>query len=150
MPKDHNARANLAWAATLALSGVSGAALRGGDWSVHAIEHGISATHTEVAHGAGLGVIYPAWILYMQQYSPDIFKRWAMNVWNTDTTEKAVVKFMDKLHQWKAPTTLHELHITRQNIPHITANVMAAGYKPGALKQLDAADITAILEQCYE
>lgn len=146
--QDHSARANLAWAATLALNGITGAALRGGDWSVHAIEHGISALHSDIAHGAGLGVVYPAWIRFMQPHSPEIFERWAKTVWNASTTENAVQNFIGKLKDWKAPVTLHDLHISPEAIPNITANIMAAGYKPGAIKQLDEKDIQTILTMC--
>ena len=33
--KDYVARANLAWSATLALNGISGVGLQGGDWACH-------------------------------------------------------------------------------------------------------------------
>ncbi len=84
-PCNYSARANLAWAATLGLNGISGVALHGGDWASHQIEHGISALHPEIAHGAGLAVVFPAWIYYMNRYNTDIFKRWAKNVWNSVT-----------------------------------------------------------------
>jgi len=63
-PKNYDLRASFAWAATLALNGTCSAGHGFGDWGVHSIEHGVSAVFPEVAHGAGLGVIYPAWLKY--------------------------------------------------------------------------------------
>jgi len=78
---DLEARANLAWAATLALNGVSAAQLKG-DWASHDIEHAISALHPEVAHGAGLAVVFPAWITHVWKENEPTFRRWARNVWD--------------------------------------------------------------------
>ena len=71
--KNYQARANIAWSATLALNGISGIALKGGDWSSHRLEHGISALHPDIAHGAGLAVVFPAWIKYTQNENPEQF-----------------------------------------------------------------------------
>lgn len=60
-PNDYNARANFAWAATCALNGLSGIATKGGDWGIHMQEHAMSAIKPEVSHGAGLGVVLPAY-----------------------------------------------------------------------------------------
>ncbi len=78
---DYEARANLAWAATLALNGTSGIGLNEGDWACHAIEHSFSALHQEIAHGEGLGVIFPAWIGYVSDRAPARFAAWAKEVW---------------------------------------------------------------------
>ena len=69
-PGDYAARANLAWAATLALNGISGAMLDGGEWSTHTMEHAVSALHPTVAHAEGLGVLFPAWYTLCQLCQP--------------------------------------------------------------------------------
>ena len=48
------------WAGTLAHNGVCGTG-REEDWSSHAIEHELSALYG-VTHGAGLAVVFPAWL----------------------------------------------------------------------------------------
>jgi alcohol dehydrogenase YqhD (iron-dependent ADH family) len=70
-------RANLAWAASLALNGLTGVGLREGDFAIHRIETAMSAVFPEIAHGAGLGVLFPAWILYVKDYNAPTFARWA-------------------------------------------------------------------------
>ena len=55
-PNDIEARSQLSWASTMALSGILSG--RDGGWPMHAIEHAISA-HTDVSHGRGLAAILP-------------------------------------------------------------------------------------------
>lgn len=35
---------------------------KGGCWAVHYLEHAIGAIYPEVSHGAGLGVVFPAFV----------------------------------------------------------------------------------------
>jgi alcohol dehydrogenase YqhD (iron-dependent ADH family) len=130
LQKDHcnlTARSNLAWALTLALNGISGAGLLNGDWSVHTIEHAVSAIHPEVAHGAGLAVIFPAWILYMHHYNPETFKRWAKNIWHCNNVPDAVKKMREKYSLWGAPISLTALGIEKEEIPKIAENATQKG-----------------------
>lgn len=59
-PENYDARANLMYASSMALNGVLfyGSEV---DWSVHPIEHVISA-HYDLTHGVGMGILYPAWM----------------------------------------------------------------------------------------
>jgi len=145
---DYNSRANLAWSATLALNGISGIALRGGDWATHRIEHAISALHPEVAHGAGLGVIMPAWIKYVYKYNQKTFERWAKEIWNEDTVDSAIQKLKEKYRFWSAPTTLRELGISENEIQSIAKNALLNGII-GNLKNLSFVDIVEILKIAY-
>jgi len=79
-PGDYAARASLAWASTMALNGAAGAGLGDGDWATHALEHGLSGVHPEIAHGTGLGILFPAWILYCQdQHFETVYKNEKLN-----------------------------------------------------------------------
>ncbi len=68
-PTDFHARANVEFAGTLAHNGLVGCGRRE-DWASHAMEHEISAMHPNVAHGAGLAVVLPAWMAYMAHHKP--------------------------------------------------------------------------------
>lgn len=83
-PNDYPARATLMWASTLALNGIIGAGVVG-DWASHMIEHELSA-HYGIAHGAGLAVVFPAWMRHIYKANPSRFRRFAENVWGVDTT----------------------------------------------------------------
>ena len=56
---------------------------RKGDWSSHMIEHEISAIN-DIAHGAGLAIVFPAYLSYV--YKNDIARmvQFAVRVWNVD------------------------------------------------------------------
>lgn len=150
-PQNYNARATLAWSSILALNGISGAGLYGGDWACHTIEHGISALHPEVAHGAGLAVVFPAWIKYVHLLNHNQFLRWAKNVFNKNNVESAILALKDKYTSWGVPTSLRQLGIKKAEIPMIVENVLQAGKirEIGNIKKLDLADITEILNIAF-
>lgn len=108
---DYTARANLALSATLALNGLSGMGLAGGDWGCHGIEHACSALHPEIAHGEGLGVIVPTWIEYLGEKYPSRFLRWAKAMWHEDSISSAICRFRDKLQSWGLASSLRDLGI---------------------------------------
>jgi alcohol dehydrogenase len=116
---DYVARANLAWSATLALNGMSGIGLKGGDWACHSIEHACSALHPEIAHGEGLAVIFPVWIEYLGEKQPSRFLRWAHSVWNEDSISLAVRSFRNKLQSWGMAASLRDLGIKQEELSKI-------------------------------
>jgi alcohol dehydrogenase YqhD (iron-dependent ADH family) len=59
---DYAARAEIMWAGALAHNGLLDTG-RGGDWASHALDHELSALF-DIAHGAGLAIMFPAWIKY--------------------------------------------------------------------------------------
>lgn len=67
-PCDYQARANIMWSGTLAHNGICGTGRRE-DWVSHAMEHEISALYG-VTHGAGLAVVFPAWMTFMAEHRP--------------------------------------------------------------------------------
>jgi alcohol dehydrogenase YqhD (iron-dependent ADH family) len=142
---DYNARSNLSWAATLALNGISGAGLSHGDWSSHEIEHSLSALYPNLAHGAGLGIVFPAWILYVQDMNPETFKRWAKNIWQADSVGEAVKRMKQKISDWESPTSLLEIGIREEEFSKIIENLMQVT-AIGKLKKLGKKDFQEILK----
>ena len=62
-PDNYEYRAQMMWLSTVALNGTLASGKKGGDWGVHSLEHSLSFV-TDIAHGAGLAAIYPAWLRY--------------------------------------------------------------------------------------
>jgi len=143
-PRDYDARANLAWAASLALNGLTGVGLREGDFATHRLETAMSAVFPAIAHGAGLAVLFPAWILYMQGHNPATFARWARAVWEAETVPEAVHQMRRTFQDWGAPTTLGDLGVSEADIPAVVAAARKVGTL-GRLKELTDADLEAIL-----
>lgn len=78
--RDYDARANLMWAATIAHNDLLGTG-REEDWASHGIEHQLSA-HYDIAHGAGLAIIFPAWMTYVHGHDVKLFAQFAREVWS--------------------------------------------------------------------
>lgn len=147
-PSDLVARGNLAWCATLALNGISGIGLKGGDWACHQIEHAFSAMHPDIAHGEGLGVVFPAWIEYMNDKDSTRFQRWARNVWNEDSVSRAVQRFRDKIAGWGMATSLRDLGIKDSELPEIL-RLITVNPSVGGLSKFNAQDVEALLMLAY-
>jgi alcohol dehydrogenase YqhD (iron-dependent ADH family) len=81
-PRDYDAWAELMWAGTIAHNNLLNTG-RIGDWASHDIEHELSGIY-DVAHGAGLAVVFPAWMKHTLARDPARFAQWAARVWNVD------------------------------------------------------------------
>lgn len=142
---DYEARSELAWCASLALNGITGVAMNGGEWTVHRIEHALSAFYPSVAHAEGLAVVFPAWIKYVSGKSPERFLRWSQNVFNVDTLEDGIDAYIKLLEKWNAPTKLYQLNIKSEEIPALAENAMRQGTLGNKYK-IEYEDVVKILE----
>lgn len=80
---DHyNAWGEMMWAGTIAHNNLLNTG-RIGDWASHDIEHELSGAY-DIAHGAGLAIVFPAWMKYVYQHDITRFAQFAVRVWNVD------------------------------------------------------------------
>lgn len=143
---DYEARANLAWASTMALNGMSEIGLIGGDWACHAIEHAFSALHPQIAHGEGLAVIFPAWIGFVSMRKPELFCNWAREVWGELNINRALHLFRQKLGKWEMPTSLRDLSLKEEDLPRLVELVFFSGVQEiGGIYKLNQADLKSLL-----
>lgn len=77
-PTDYTARASLMWASSVSHNDLTGAG-RFFAGTCHRLEHEMSAKY-DVAHGAGLAVVFPAWAKYVYRLAPERFARFAREV----------------------------------------------------------------------
>lgn len=87
-PENYNARANIMWAGTMAHNGICGCG-KTEDWVSHFMEHEISAVYG-VTHGAGLAVVFPAWMTYMAKHKPERVIQFAYNVMKVSPTNDQI------------------------------------------------------------
>ena len=120
-PTDYDARANLMWCGTIAHNGICGVG-REEDWASHFMEHEISAVYG-VTHGAGLAVIFPAWLTWMAGHNPHKPAQFARRVWhiadsgNTEADAKAGIQALKTfLRSIGMPLTFAELGIDNPDI----------------------------------
>jgi len=78
-PKNYEARATICWAGTIAHNDSLGVG-RVEDWATHGLEHELSALY-DVTHGAGLAVMFPAFMKYTVDVDILRYRRFAVNVW---------------------------------------------------------------------
>ncbi len=94
-PEDYDARAEIMWVGTLAHNGLAGCGLgiprlRDGDWTCHGLEHELSALDTKITHGAGLAVIFPAWMRYVWREHPERFLEFGSQVFGIEPVDPEV------------------------------------------------------------
>ncbi len=115
-PDDYDARANLMWASTLALNGLTGSGKQGA-WSCHPIEHELSAFY-DITHGVGLAILTPRWMNYaLNEETEEKFAQFARNVWgiqesvNHLAAKEGIQKTYDYFKACGIPMTLPEVGI---------------------------------------
>ena len=124
-PDDYQARANIMWAGMMAHNNCCGVG-RDQDWASHNLEHELSALY-DCAHGAGLAVVFPAWMEYTMNHDVMRFAQIANRVWgcamdfqNPEVTAKAGISaFRTFLKSIGMPQTMAELGGKEEDIPYL-------------------------------
>ncbi len=145
--ENYEARASLCLAATLALNGTSGMMMEKG-WSLHRIEHGLSAIYPKIAHGAGLGILFPAWCEHVYKNNEPIFLRWAKEVYNTQNIIDAIQKMKNQFSKWGAPTSLKQLDVKEEDLVLIADNIFMNPEFKGIIN-FTKEDVLTILKNAY-
>ncbi len=123
-PENYAPRSQIMWASTVAHNDLLGTG-RVEDWASHQIEHELSGMY-DVTHGAGLAIIFPAWMKYVYQENPERFAQFAVRVWNVDpnffSLEETALRGINELEAFYRsiglPTRLNDLEpeITDQDM----------------------------------
>jgi alcohol dehydrogenase YqhD (iron-dependent ADH family) len=122
-PLDYESRANIMWAGMVAHNNICGVG-RDQDWSSHAIEHELSALY-DVAHGAGLAVVFPAWMKYVMHHDVERFAQLAVRVWgctydsmNVEKTAlEGITYFENFIKSIGMPLSFSEIGAREEDIP---------------------------------
>ncbi|MDD3597215.1 iron-containing alcohol dehydrogenase [Sulfuricurvum sp.] len=120
-PENYNARAEFAWAATQALNGTTYLGVEGASYPNHMIEHSLSALYN-VAHGAGLSVIMPAWMKWYVSRNEKQFERFAKNIFGKATANEGIEALEAWFDKIKTPTRLSQFVIKASEIDSIVEN----------------------------
>lgn len=151
VPDDYEARSNLMWTGSIALNHLFTFG-KGGGWSVHPIEHELSAFY-DLTHGVGLAILTPAWMKYV--LSDATVKRFAMyarNVWDVDDEDDRAAanagiylteRFFKELEM---PSKLSDVGIDDSRLAEMAAEaVRTSSLSTKAYVKLDASDVEAIM-----
>lgn len=151
-PENYDAWAEVMWAGTIAHNDLLDTG-RIGDWASHNIEHELSGIY-DVPHGAGLAVVFPAWMKYVYKYNIDKFVQFAVRVWNVDMSfespERTALEGINRLEKFfkeiGLPVTLKELNIPDDRLDEMALKCTESGTKTqGNLKKLNKDDVYNIL-----
>ena len=145
-PNDYDARAEFAWVAIQALNGLTPAGTAGGNFPNHMIEHSLSALYN-VAHGAGLAIVIPAWMKWYENQNPEQFKRFAKEIFNEEDTGKGIEKLENWFAKIGAPVTLKDANIPREGIGTLAENASGLANMWGMGEAYSEEIITKILEK---
>ena len=151
--ENYEARANLMWASTLGLNGLTGVG-KSGVWSCHSMEHSLSAYY-DITHGAGLATLTPSWMRYVLcDETLHKFCEFARNVWKLsgeDSFElaKAGIDALENFFKESGlPMKLSDYGIDDSKFEEMAdkatlGNKLATGYRP-----LTKEDVVAIYKMC--
>jgi len=151
-PENYSARANIMWAGTLAHNGICGVG-RDEDWASHGLEHELSALYN-VAHGAGLAVMFPAWMQYVYTSGIDRFVQFAIRVWNIEftgdkkeTALRGIKALKDFFSSLGLPVNFEQLGAKASDIDKLIDTLkINSGGQLGNFRKLDMNDARMIYE----
>jgi alcohol dehydrogenase YqhD (iron-dependent ADH family) len=144
-PDNYEARGEFAWAATQALNGSTFTGVEGNSFDTHIVEHAMSALFN-IAHGAGLSIVLPAWMKWHKEQNMAQYTRFAKEVFGVDGAEAGI----DRLETWfkkiGTPVKLEEGNIPRNAIADLAENAHGLASNWGVGEKYTKEVITEILE----
>lgn len=150
-PDNYEARANLMWASTQALNGLTSAG-KGGAWTCHPIEHELSAFY-DITHGVGLAIVTPRWMRYiLSENTVEKFAEYARNVWDIQEEDnwKAANYGIDATEEFfrdcGIPMKLSEVGIDESKFEAMAEDAVKFGGLEYAYVALEKKDVVEILK----
>ncbi len=154
-PDNYEARANIMWASSLSHNNLTGCG-RINALPVHQLEHAVSGEYDNVAHGAGLAVLFPAWAKYVYTYNIPRFAQFARNVWGVNEADdkKAAEIGIESMSEFfkliGMPSTLREFGINLDAIDKLTDLCTFNNTRTvNSVIKLGNREIKDIFELCY-
>lgn len=153
-PEDYGARAEIMLCGTFAQNDMTGVG-REQDWFNHGLEHQISGFY-DLAHGAGLGISFPAWMEYLSEKKECTEKlaQYAVRVWNVEmdfrcpekTAKEGARRLKEFVRKSGLPLTLQEAGIGTERFEEIADNMTDKGqHTCGAFYPMTKQDILDLL-----
>lgn len=122
-PTNYAVRANVMWAATMALNGLIGVGVPQ-DWATHMIGHELTAMHG-LDHAQTLAVVLPAVMQHQRDKKRAKLLQYGRRVWNLNHSDEdalidaAIAATREFFEQMGTPTTLSGYGVSRESIPKL-------------------------------
>ncbi|MGX7023243.1 iron-containing alcohol dehydrogenase [Vagococcus hydrophili] len=151
-PENYEARANLMWASSLALNGLTGSG-KAQVWSCHAMEHELSAYY-DITHGIGLAIITPRWMKHcLNETTAAKFAEYGHRVFDIDymddtmaMAEQAIESTYQAFKNWGVPMTLGEVGIDESLLSEMASQTIKHKSLDNAFVPIKEADVLAIFK----
>lgn len=144
-PNNYEARGEFAWAASQALNFTTFCGVENNRFDTHFLEHTLSAEYN-IAHGAGLSIIVPAWMQWQKQNLPERFERFAQKIFNVKGADAGIAALKAWYKKIGAPTSLNEVGISAEDIPKLVDKLANIAVLWGAESLYTKNMIATILE----
>lgn len=149
-PTNYQVRANLMWAASLALNGLIGRGVPQ-DWSTHAIGHQLTALHG-LDHAQSLAVVLPSLLREQAAQKQEKLAQFAERVWHSSREDKAlrieeaIIRTEQFFQQMGVGTRLADYGLDACCIPGICSNLKLFGLTAlGEQQDIDPDKVARIL-----
>jgi len=142
---NYEARAEFAWAATQALNFTTFCGVENNRYDTHFLEHTLSAEYN-IAHGAGLSILMPAWMKWQKQFLPERFDRFAKVLFNVEGADAGIEALKGWYSKIGAPVTLKEGNIPEKDIPMLVDKLFIVAGIWGATELYTKEMIKTVLE----
>lgn len=144
-PSNYEARAEFAWAATQALNFTTFCGVENNRYDTHFIEHTLSAEYN-IAHGAGLSIVMPAWMKWQKNNLTERFVQFAKKMFNVEGAEAGIEALKNWYSKIGAPVTLKEGNIPETDIPMLVDKLSGVAKMWGAESLYTKDMIRTVLE----
>ena len=147
---NYDIRANIMWTGTMAHNNTCGVG-REQDWASHGIEHELSALY-DCAHGAGLAVIFPAWLEYVSAKNPTKVIQFANRVFDiygedAFVIEKVILAVKEFFSFIGMPINFSQLGAKKEDISFLVEHMFKNNIEhTGNYVKLYPQDVKSILE----
>ncbi len=153
-PENYDAWCQVGFGGTIAHNDILGLG-RAQDWACHDMEHELSAIY-DIAHGAGLAILTPAWMQYVYKTNINMFVQFAVNVMGVEGSyrdpDAIVMEGIARLREFYKkiglPATLTEMGIEESRYKLMARKATGEAYGKehsiGGLKKLYWQDVLEI------
>ena len=154
-PTDYDARAAVMWGSSISHNGLTGCG-REQALAVHQLEHAVSGIYDNVAHGAGLSVLFPAWARYVMKENLPRFASFARGVFDVTEgdDEKAALLGIQKMEEFFTEIGM-PLRLRDLGLPAGCEELLAEHCSKGGTRTvknyipMDKKVMKEIFESCY-
>lgn len=156
-PQNYEALSEVMWSGTVAHNNLLNTG-RIGDWASHGIEHELSGIY-DIAHGAGLAIVFPAWMKYVYKHDVNRFAQFANRVWNVEynvwdiekTALEGIIRLESFYRSIGLKIRLKDVEIGQDRIHEMAEKCTGKDrYTVGQFVKLKTQDVENILNLAFE